>query len=116
MTGGSSNSGGAASTDASADTAAGGNRPMGDGAAGGSRNNGDAEAGGNRPVADAATDRILGAHMIGPDVSETIGEWCVAMEFAAASEDVGRTCHPHPTRSEALRQAAMAVEGWAMQA
>ncbi|MBA3811572.1 MAG: dihydrolipoyl dehydrogenase, partial [Caulobacteraceae bacterium] len=67
-------------------------------------------------LADAATDRILGVHMIGPDVGEMIGEYCVAMEFSAASEDVARTCHPHPTRSEALRQAAMAVEGWAMQA
>ena len=67
-------------------------------------------------LADAKTDRILGAHMIGPDVGEMIGEWCVAMEFAAASEDVARTCHPHPTRSEALRQAAMGVEGWTMQA
>jgi dihydrolipoamide dehydrogenase len=67
-------------------------------------------------LADARTDRILGAHMIGPAVSEMIGEYCVAMEFAAASEDVARTCHPHPTRSEALRQAAMGVEGWTMQA
>jgi dihydrolipoamide dehydrogenase len=67
-------------------------------------------------LADAATDRVLGVHMIGPDVSEMIGEYCVAMEFAAASEDVARTCHPHPTRSEALRQAAMGVEGWTMQA
>ena len=67
-------------------------------------------------LADAATDRILGVHMIGPDVSELIAEYCVAMEFAAASEDVARTCHPHPTRSEASRQAAMGVEGWTMQA
>jgi dihydrolipoamide dehydrogenase len=67
-------------------------------------------------LADAETDRILGVHMIGPDVSEMIAEWCVAMEFGAASEDVARTCHPHPTRSEALRQAAMGVEGWTMQA
>jgi dihydrolipoamide dehydrogenase len=67
-------------------------------------------------LADATTDRILGAHMIGPDVSEMIGEYCVAMEFSASSEDVARTCHPHPTRSEALRQAAMGVEGWTMQA
>jgi dihydrolipoamide dehydrogenase len=67
-------------------------------------------------LADAKTDRILGVHMIGPSVSEMIGEYCVAMEFAAASEDVARTCHPHPTRSEALRQAAMGVEGWTMQA
>jgi len=67
-------------------------------------------------LADAVTDRILGVHMIGPEVSEMIGEYCVAMEFSAASEDVARTCHPHPTRSEALRQAAMGVEGWTMQA
>jgi dihydrolipoamide dehydrogenase len=67
-------------------------------------------------LADARTDQILGVHMIGPDVSEMIGEYCVAMEFSAASEDVARTCHPHPTRSEALRQAAMGVEGWTMQA
>jgi dihydrolipoamide dehydrogenase len=67
-------------------------------------------------LADAATDRILGVHMVGPDVGELIAEYCVAMEFAAASEDVARTSHPHPTRSESLRQAAMGVEGWTMQA
>ncbi len=67
-------------------------------------------------LADAGSDLILGAHMIGPDVSEMIAELCVAMEFSAASEDVARTSHPHPTRSEALRQAAMGVEGWTMQA
>jgi dihydrolipoamide dehydrogenase len=67
-------------------------------------------------LADARTDEVLGVHMIGPEVSEMIGEYCVAMEFRAASEDVARTCHPHPTRSEALRQAAMGVEGWIMQA
>jgi dihydrolipoamide dehydrogenase len=67
-------------------------------------------------LADAKTDRILGAHMVGPDVGEMVAEWCVAMEFQAASEDVARTSHPHPTRSEALRQAAMGVEGWTMQA
>jgi dihydrolipoamide dehydrogenase len=67
-------------------------------------------------LADAKTDQILGVHMIGPGVGEMIGEYCVAMEFGGASEDVARTCHPHPTRSEALRQAAMGVEGWTMQA
>ena len=67
-------------------------------------------------LADAATDQILGVHMIGPQVGEMIGEYCVAMEFSASSEDVARTSHPHPTRSEALRQAAMGVEGWTMQA
>jgi dihydrolipoamide dehydrogenase len=60
--------------------------------------------------------RILGVHMIGPQVSEFIGEVCLAMEFHADSEDVARTCHPHPTRSEALRQAAMGVDGWMTQA
>ena len=67
-------------------------------------------------LADAATDQILGVHIIGPQAGEMIGEYCVAMEFKAASEDVARTCHPHPTRSEAGRQAAMGVEGWTMQA
>jgi len=67
-------------------------------------------------LADAKTDAVLGVHMIGPQVSEMIGEYCVAMAFSAASEDIARTCHPHPTRSEALRQAAMGVEGWTMQA
>jgi dihydrolipoamide dehydrogenase len=67
-------------------------------------------------LADAATDEILGAHVMGPQASEMIGEYCVAMSFRAASEDIARTCHPHPTRSEALRQAAMGVEGWTMQA
>jgi len=67
-------------------------------------------------LADAKTDRILGVHMIGPNVGDMIAEYCVAMEFAGSSEDVARTCHPHPTRSEALRQAAMGVEGWTMQA
>ena len=67
-------------------------------------------------LADAKTDRVLGAHLIGPSVSEMIGEYAVAMEFSASSEDIARTCHPHPTRSEALRQAAMGVEGWTMQA
>jgi dihydrolipoamide dehydrogenase len=67
-------------------------------------------------LADATSDRILGVHMIGPDVGELIAEWCLAMEFSAASEDVARASHPHPTRSEASRQAAMGVEGWTMQA
>jgi len=67
-------------------------------------------------LADAKTDQILGVHMLGPNVGDMIAEYCVAMEFKASSEDVARTCHPHPTRSEALRQAAMGVEGWTMQA
>ena len=67
-------------------------------------------------LADAKTDRILGAHLVGPAVSEMVGEYAVAMEFGGASEDIARTSHAHPTRSEALRQAAMGVEGWTMQA
>lgn len=66
-------------------------------------------------LADATTDEILGVHMMGPNVSEMIGEAALAMEFRAASEDIARTCHAHPTLSEALRQAAMGVEGWTMQ-
>lgn len=66
-------------------------------------------------LAEEGTDRILGAHMIGVGVGEMIGEICVAMEFGAASEDVARTSHAHPTMSEAIRQAAMGVEGWTMQ-
>lgn len=66
-------------------------------------------------LADATTDEILGVHMLGVGVGEMIGEICVAMEFKAASEDIARTCHAHPTLSEAVRQAAMGVEGWTMQ-
>lgn len=66
-------------------------------------------------LAEEGTDRILGAHMIGVGVGELIHEICVAMEFGASSEDVARTCHAHPTMSEAVRQAAMGVEGWTMQ-
>ncbi|MDF5804407.1 NAD(P)/FAD-dependent oxidoreductase [Pseudomonas aeruginosa] len=66
-------------------------------------------------LSDARSDQVLGVHMIGPGVSEMIGEACVAMEFSASAEDLALTCHPHPTRSEALRQAAMDVHGRAMQ-
>ena len=59
-------------------------------------------------IADANTDRILGAHMIGPMVGDLVHEICVAMEFGAAAEDVARTCHAHPTYSEAVREAALA--------
>ncbi len=67
-------------------------------------------------LADAATDRILGVHILGPQAGEMIGEACVAMAFGGASEDIARICHPHPTRSEAVKQAAMGVDGWTMQA
>jgi dihydrolipoamide dehydrogenase len=61
-------------------------------------------------LADAKTDRILGAHIVGPDAGTMISELVVAMEFAASSEDVARSCHPHPTLSEAVKEAALAVE------
>ena len=66
-------------------------------------------------IADAKTDRVLGVHMIGTGVGEMIAEAAIVMEFGGSSEDIARTSHPHPTRSEALRQAAMGVEGWTMQ-
>ncbi len=62
-------------------------------------------------VADAATDRVLGMHAIGPMVSELIAEGVMAMEFGASSEDIARICHAHPTLSEATREAALGVLG-----
>ena len=59
-------------------------------------------------LADKQTDRILGVHVIGPGAGDLIHEYCVAMEFGAAAEDVARTCHAHPTFSEVMREAAMA--------
>ncbi len=59
-------------------------------------------------LADAETDRILGAHLVGPMAGDLIHELCVAMEFGAAAEDIARTCHAHPTFSEAVREAALA--------
>ncbi|MEL6550350.1 MAG: dihydrolipoyl dehydrogenase [Pseudomonadota bacterium] len=59
-------------------------------------------------LADAETDRILGAHIVGPMAGDLIHEICVAMEFGAAAEDLARTCHAHPTYSEAVREAALA--------
>jgi dihydrolipoamide dehydrogenase len=64
---------------------------------------------------DAATSRVVGCHMIGKGVGEMIGEICVAMEFGASAEDIARTCHAHPTMSEAIREAAKGVDGWVMQ-
>lgn len=61
-------------------------------------------------VAHAETDRILGVHMVGANVSELIAECVVAMEFGAASEDLARICHAHPTLSEAVHEAALAVD------
>jgi len=65
---------------------------------------------------DVANKRVVGVHMIGVGVGEMIGEACVAMEFGASAEDIARTCHAHPTMSEALREAAKGVDGWTMQA
>ncbi|MGH8713665.1 MAG: dihydrolipoyl dehydrogenase [Casimicrobiaceae bacterium] len=61
-------------------------------------------------LADAKTDRVLGMHAIGPLVSELIAEGVMAMEFGAASEDIARICHAHPSLSEATREAALAVD------
>ena len=61
-------------------------------------------------LADAATDRVLGVHILGFGAGELIGEACVLMEFGGSSEDLARTCHAHPTMSEAVKEAAMAVE------
>jgi dihydrolipoamide dehydrogenase len=66
-------------------------------------------------IADAATDKVLGCHIIGPEAGNLIAEVVLAMEFGASSEDIARTCHAHPTLTEAVRQAAMGVEGWTMQ-
>jgi dihydrolipoamide dehydrogenase len=61
-------------------------------------------------LSDEKTDRVLGVHMIGPDVGNMIGEMCLAMEFGASSEDIARTCHAHPTLAEAIKEAALAVD------
>jgi dihydrolipoamide dehydrogenase len=61
-------------------------------------------------LADARSDRVLGVHIVGADAGNMIAEAAVAMEFAAAAEDIARTCHPHPTLSEAVREAALAVD------
>ena len=61
-------------------------------------------------LADEKTDKVLGAHLIGPHVGELIAEIGVAMEFGASSEDIARTCHAHPTFSEAVKEAALSVD------
>ena len=62
-------------------------------------------------LADAKTDRVLGCHIIGPQAGELIHEVAVLMEFGGSAEDLARTCHAHPTLSEAVKEAAMAVAG-----
>ena len=61
-------------------------------------------------LADAKTDKVLGAHLIGPHAGELIAEIGIAMEFGASSEDIARTCHAHPTFSEAVKEAALSVD------
>lgn len=61
-------------------------------------------------LADEKTDRVLGVHMIGPDVGNMIAEIALAMEFGASAEDIARTCHAHPTYAEAIKEAALAVD------
>jgi dihydrolipoamide dehydrogenase len=62
-------------------------------------------------LADATTDRILGVHIIGARAGDLIAEAVAAMEYGASAEDLARTCHAHPTLSEALHEAALAVDG-----
>ena len=81
--------------------------------------NGRARAGGHidgrvKILADAQTDRVLGVHIIGAHAGELIAEAVAAMEFGASSEDIARCCHAHPTLSETLKEAALAVEGRAL--
>jgi dihydrolipoamide dehydrogenase len=65
-------------------------------------------------LADAKTDRVLGAHILGPDAGTLIAEIALAMEFGASAEDVARTCHAHPTLNETVKEAALAVAGRAL--
>lgn len=74
------------------------------------RANGDTE-GFVKILADEATDEVLGVHIIGPDAGTLIAELALAMEFGASSEDIARTCHAHPTLNEAVKEAALDVEG-----
>ena len=61
-------------------------------------------------LADSKTDRVLGVHMIGPHTGDMIAEMALAMEFGASAEDVARTCHAHPTHTEAVKEAALAID------
>jgi dihydrolipoamide dehydrogenase len=65
-------------------------------------------------LADKKTDRLLGVHILGPRASELIAEAVSVMEFGGSAEDIARTCHAHPTLSEAVREAALAVDGRAL--
>ncbi len=61
-------------------------------------------------LADSKTDKVLGVHIIGPHCGDMIGELALAMEFGASAEDIARTCHAHPTHTEAIKEAALAVD------
>ncbi|MGI9331021.1 MAG: FAD-dependent oxidoreductase, partial [Gammaproteobacteria bacterium] len=76
----------------------------------------DHDAGMVKMLADADTDRVLGVHIVGPLAGELIGEAVVAMEFQASTEDLQRTIHAHPTLTEAVHEAALAVDGRAVHA
>lgn len=65
-------------------------------------------------LADAKTDEVLGVHILGPQAGNMIHEACIAMEFGASAEDIARTCHAHPTYNEAVKEAALAVDGRAI--
>jgi dihydrolipoamide dehydrogenase len=75
------------------------------------RSSGDSEGGFVKLLADKETDRLLGAHIIGPDAGTLIAELVLAMEMGASSEDIALTCHAHPTLNEAVKEAALAVTG-----
>ncbi len=64
-----------------------------------------------RVLADKATDRILGVHILGPRAGDLIAEAAAAIEFGASAEDIARTCHAHPTLAEVFKEAALAVDG-----
>ena len=61
-------------------------------------------------LADSETDKVLGVHIIGPHCGDMIAEMALAMEFGASAEDIARTCHAHPTHTEAIKEAALAVD------
>ena len=65
-------------------------------------------------LADSKTDKILGVHIISSNAGELIAEMALAMEFGASAEDIARVCHAHPTTSEAVKEAALSVDGRAI--
>jgi dihydrolipoamide dehydrogenase len=62
-------------------------------------------------LADAKTDRVLGVHILGPRAGDLVAEAALAMEFGASSEDIARSSHAHPTLAEAVKEAALGVDG-----